>query len=67
MLQHPSDWTKRRATQTKQSEAKHIGSVRVEEVNLLLHLFIYSGTLYSYGNSLFALHPHIVTADYSVY
>lgn len=36
MLQHPSDWTKRRATQTKQSEAEHIGSVRVEEVALLL-------------------------------
>ena len=36
MLQHPSDWTKCRATQTKQSEAEHTGSVRLEEVDLLL-------------------------------
>ncbi|XP_029294981.1 uncharacterized protein LOC115013117 [Cottoperca gobio] len=36
MLQHPSHWTKRRVPRTKRSEAEHIGSVRVEEVDLLL-------------------------------
>lgn len=35
MLQHPSDQTNAERNQTE-SEAEHIGSVRVDEVNLLL-------------------------------
>lgn len=34
MLQHPSDWTRCRATQPERSEAEHIGSVRVAEIRL---------------------------------